>query len=65
MPLQLGGDRVQLKAPEMVLRLRLRSPQLLAYQLAPNDPEHDLLHPAQLRRASHEKGNGIRDLVYN
>jgi hypothetical protein len=43
----------------------LRSLQLLTYQLAPNDPEHDLLHPALLRLASHEKGNGIRDLVYN
>jgi hypothetical protein len=35
------------------------------HQLDPNDPEHDLLHPALMRRASQEKGNGIRDLVYN
>jgi hypothetical protein len=47
------------------LRQRLRSLQLLTHRLDLNDPEHDLLHPALLCRALHEKGNGIKDLVYN
>ena len=49
---------------------RLRSLQLLTHRLVPNAPElplhvHDLLYPSQLRRASHKKGSGIRDLAYN